>query len=274
MTLAISHAINAEPLAALLPVRRREPWTVGPAPYGIRANAAMSRITNGDRSLIVVEQAGIVEVYAERDDFPVYPEIAVNATDPDPVAALAAFVLRSVLPALDHARANATIHAYGWQQVIVDMASELNEVAYSLIDHGAHPEVVQQVAGVAIQWKASSGAVWTLGALSPTGTLDLTYSGPLDGLYGALPVLLPAAEGCAPSDAGRAFTRYLCGRFAQFRPVTDWEVEFGTRKDISGLVSLPNAQASPDEVDDSTHVVASFSRLGADLLLTAVSHLA
>lgn len=275
MTLAISHAVTAEPLAALLPARRGQAWKVGPAPYGIRANAATSRLTNQGRALIVVEQGGIVEVYVDRpDDFPTTPVIAVFATDPDPVAALAAHILRSVLPGLDRERADATIHAHGWQQVVVDMVPELNEVAYSLIDHGAHPQVLERVDGVAIGWETDKGARWTLGVIGASGNLTLGYTGPVGGLYGALPVLLPSAGGYEPDDAGSAFTRHLCDRFPQFRPLTGWEVEFGTQSNPRGLVALPNAEHSPDEVDDSTPVVAEFGHLGADLLLTAVSHLA
>lgn len=95
----IAHAQTAAPLAALLPARRGIAWKVTPAEYGIRANAAMSRITDGFRSLIVVEQAGVIEVYADRpDDFAVTPEVTVDAAGPDPVAALAAHVLRCTLP--------------------------------------------------------------------------------------------------------------------------------------------------------------------------------
>jgi hypothetical protein len=69
---AVSYAETAAPLAALLPARRGVVRTVGPAPYGICPNAALFRIMNGPHALIV-EQAGRIEVYADRPYmFPVY----------------------------------------------------------------------------------------------------------------------------------------------------------------------------------------------------------
>jgi hypothetical protein len=98
---AVSPAETAAPLAALLPARRGVVWTVGPAPYDIRPNAATSRLTNGRHALFVVEQAGRIEVFADRPDlFPVTPDAVVDATDPAAVVTLAARVLRSVLPDL------------------------------------------------------------------------------------------------------------------------------------------------------------------------------
>lgn len=274
MTLPIAHAPAAAPLAALLPARRGVAWKVGPAEYGIRANAAMSRITHGERALVVVEQAGVIEVYSNRpDDFAVTPAVVVNASGPDSVAVLADRLLRSVLPRMEREAANATVHAHGWQQVIVDKAADLNEVGFSLIDHGASLDVVDRLDGVGVQWRTDAGAAWGLGVLTPTGNLTLTYDGPVNGLYGVLPVLLPLVEGHVSTDAGSAFTRHLSDRFPQFRPLSAHEVEFGGFGDARGFVALPAQDAPTDHADDSRRVVAELGRLGTDLLLTAVPHL-
>ncbi|WP_371605018.1 hypothetical protein OG345_42125 (plasmid) [Streptomyces sp. NBC_01220] len=271
---AITHAPAATPLAALLPARRGAAWKVGPAEYGIRANAQMSRITSGERALVVVEQAGVIEVYSNRpDDFAVTPAVVVQASGPDPVAVLADRVLRSVLPRMERETANATVHAHGWQQVIVDKTADLNEVGFALIDHGASLNVADCVDGVGIQWSADEGATWGLWVLAPTGNLTLTYDGPVNGLYGVLPVLLPPVEGHGPTDAGSAFTRHLSDRFPQFRPLAGHEVEFGGYGDARGYVALPAQDEPTDYADDARRVVAELSRLGTDLLLTAVPHL-
>ncbi|MCD9904552.1 hypothetical protein LUR56_39760 [Streptomyces sp. MT29] len=270
----IPHATTAEPLTALLPSRRGKAWKVSAAEYGIRANAPMSRITNGTRTLLVVEQAGLIEVYVDDpDEFAVTPAAMVNASDPDPVAALAARILRSVLPRLERDIASATVHSHGWQQVVVDKTGELNEVAFSLIDHGARLTPVQRVDGVGLRWETATGAVWDLSVIGANGNLGLAYDGPVNGLYAVLPVVLPPAAGHAPTDGGSAFTRHLSDRFPQLRPLTEYEVEFGGRDDIRGWVALPTSSEPTEHADDSRRVVAEFSRLGTDLLLTAVPHL-
>ncbi|MEU5978496.1 hypothetical protein [Streptomyces sp. NPDC047315] len=276
MTSAVSHATTAAALAALLPARRRQPWQVGPAGYGVRPNAATSRIANGDRALIIAESGGVIEVFVdEAGTFPVAPEVVVSATSPDPVADLARGILHTVLPSLERRAASATIHAHGWQQVLVDAAPNLIEVGFALVDHGAHPNPVQRPHGhgYGLEWTTSSGADWSLWVLTPSGNLTLTYEGPLSGLYGVLPTLLPPAEGYGATDAGSAFTRHLSDRYPQLRPLNDHEVEFGRQRNAVGHISLPASDEPTDTADDARRVVAEARRLGTDLLLTAVPHL-
>ncbi|QFG13325.1 hypothetical protein SEA_GILGAMESH_133 [Streptomyces phage Gilgamesh] len=275
-TALITHSTTAAPLAALLPARRGVAWTVEPAPQLIRAGAAMSRLVQNGRALDVVELDGRVEVYADRADrFPVAPDVVVTETGPDSVAALAALVLRIVLPRLEREAARDTVVAHGREQVIIDGAQHLNEVGYALIDHGAHVDpVARPDGGVGIEWTAPNDAEWGLWVLPVNGNLTLTYDGPVSGLYALLPVLLPSADGYEPSEAaGSAFTRHLTDRFPQLRPLSDDEVQFGRRDDTSGYIALPASDEPTDYADDDRRVVASFSSLGADLLLTAVPHL-
>ncbi|MEU2585264.1 hypothetical protein ABZ612_20350 [Streptomyces avermitilis] len=159
MITAVSHAETAAPLAALLPARRGQAWKVGPAPYGISPNAATSSITDGRRALIVVEQAGLIEVYADRPDtFPVIPYATVDTTGPDPVAALAARVLRIVLPALDQEAAAELHYARGRDAAFSARAGDLQEVGFALIDQGAAVDVVEGVAGPGLMWTTDQGA--------------------------------------------------------------------------------------------------------------------
>ncbi|MCX4976501.1 MULTISPECIES: hypothetical protein [unclassified Streptomyces] len=274
MTLpAVAHATTAAPLAELLPARRGKPWTVGPAPYGIR-NAPTSRLTDGRRALIVVEQAGRIEVYADRPNlFPVTPNAVADATDPVSVAVLATRILRSVLPMLDAEATKATIGAKGWQQVFHDKGAALTEVGFHLIDHGTHPEKVERADGPGLTWTAASGAVWGLWSYGLVGNFHLTYEGPAYGLYGVLPVLLPPLDGHTSTDAGSPFSRHLTDRFPQLRPVDADEVEFGGYREPHGWIALPSRAEFGDRADDTTRVCAEVGPIGIDLALAATAHL-
>ncbi|MFF4543687.1 hypothetical protein ACFY1J_05480 [Streptomyces sp. NPDC001406] len=275
MTLsAVTPAEIAAPLAALLPARRGARWTVGPAPYGIRNNVPTSRLTNGRRALIVAEEAGRIEVFADRPGaFAVTPDVVVDATDPAPALTLAARVLRSVLPALDADEIRETARAKGWDQVLSDRATELLEVGFSLIDHGAHAVPAEGVNGPGLMWTADSGGTWGLWVYGLNRNLVLTYDGPVRGLYGFLPVVVTPYAGHAEDHAGSAFTRNLTDRLPQLRPVDDGEVQFGARREPSGWIALPTADEPTDRADDDRRVVAEISGIGVDLLLTTVAYL-
>ncbi|MFD4795060.1 hypothetical protein [Streptomyces anulatus] len=267
----IAHAQTAAPLAALLPARRGIAWKVTPAEYGIRANAAMSRITDGFRSLIVVEQAGVVEVYADRpDDFAVTPEVTVDAAGPDPVAALAVHVLRCTLPVLDAERAAETLRTGGDEQALRDRIDALTEVGFALIDHGANAASTVRMGGEGLEWVTGRGGMWWMQAIDPSGTLSLGFCGPVSDLYELLPNVLPPADGYAATDAGSAFTRYLTDRYPQIRPLNDDQVEFGGQGQPYGWITSTTGTDAPD---DNTRIVAHLTRVGPDLLLTAASHL-
>jgi hypothetical protein len=272
VTTAVVHAAIAAPLAELLPSRRGVAWTVSPAPRCIRAHAATSRLNNGERALDIVEQDGRIEVHADRaDTTPDAPDAVVQA-GPDAAAALAVLVLRVVLPRLEREAALETFCDHGRDQVIVDGAQGLNEVAYSLIDHGAHPQVVGRSDGVGVTWALPGGIEWGMWVLGDNGNLSLTYEGPVRGLYALLPVLLPPVGEREPADVGSAFTRHLADWFPQLRPVDEGEVEFGD-VDVRGWIALPGKDEPTDRADDSRQVCAEFTNLGADLLLTAVPYL-
>lgn len=272
---AVAHATTAAPLAALLPARRRKPWTVGPAPYGIRNNAATSRITDGRRALLVVEEGNRVELYAERPDmFPVTPDAVADSTDPASVATLAARALRWILPSLDADATHAIAKEGGWQQVEHHKGTVLTEFGFHLIDHGAHPRSVMRTDGPGLTWTANSGAEWGVWAYGVAANFHLTYEGPVSGLYGALPVLLPPLGAHTSTDAGSPFTRHLTDRFPQLHPVDADEVEFGGYQDLHGWIALPSRAELGDPVDDDTPVCAQVGPVGVDFLLSASAHLA
>ncbi|MFI1532123.1 hypothetical protein [Streptomyces griseus] len=267
---AIAHAQAAAPLAALLPARRGIAWQVKPAEYGIRPNAAMSCITDGFRSLTVVEQAGVIEVYADRpDDFAVTPEVTVDATGPDPVAALAAHVLRCTLPMLDTERAAEILRTGGDEQAHRERLDALAEVGFDLLDHGACVASTVRLDGDGLEWTTGRGGQWWMQALSPA-TLSLGFYGPVSGLYGLLPTVLPPADGHTATDAGSAFTRHLTDRFPQLRPLQDDEVRFGGYRQPSVWIAT---SGDTSRAGEDTRVAAQFSSLSPDLLLTAASHL-
>ncbi|QOV40222.1 hypothetical protein IM697_18545 [Streptomyces ferrugineus] len=282
MISAISHATTAAPLAALLPARRGKAWTVGPAPYVIRNNAATSRITDGRRSLIVVEEGDRVELYADRPDlFPVTPDAVVGGTDPASLATLATRALRWILPDLDRdvvqaiaqEPAHRTDGLKAWERVMHHKGTALTEFGFHLIDHGANPQSSERLDGPGLEWTADSGAEWGVWAHGVAANFHLTYEGPLSGLYGALPVLLPPLDGHVSTDAGSAFTRHLTDRFAQLQPVDADEVEFGGYHDLHGWIALPSRAELGDPVDDGTRVCAQVGPVGIDFLLAAAAHL-
>ncbi|MFF4902191.1 hypothetical protein [Streptomyces sp. NPDC001068] len=298
---AVAHATTAAPLAALLPTRMGNTWRIGPAPYGIRNNVATSRLTDGRRALIVVEEGNRVELYADRPDtFPITPDAVVDGTDPSAVAALAARALRWILPTLDAERMRADAAgckdpADQWRRFLRLKGTHLIDVGFSLIDHGAHPvprEIPGQMArkadhmdewghplamerpdGPGLAWTAASGAEWGVWSHGCGPAYTLTYEGPMRGLYGALPVLLPPLGTHTPTDAGSAFTRHLTDRFPQLQPVDADEVEFGGYQDLHGWIALPSRAELGDVVDDDTRVCAQVGPVGADFLLAAAAHL-
>ncbi|MGY1502974.1 hypothetical protein ACW4TU_41470 [Streptomyces sp. QTS52] len=302
---AVTHATAAAPLAALLPTRDgRKPWTVGPAPYGIRNNAATSRITDGRRALLVVEEGNRVELYADRPGrFPVTPDAVVDSTDPASIAALAARALRWILPRLDAEATGAMARELekggdglkSWEWVMRHKGAALIEVGFDLLDHGAypvptdrparmarkadsqeewgHPLAMERPDGPGLAWTTTSGNEWGVWSYGLGGTFTLTYEGTTDGLFGALPVLLPPLGGHVPPDAGSLFTRHLTDRFPQLRPVDVDEVGFGGRHDLHGWIALPSRAELGDPAADDTRIWAEFVPVGIDFLLAAAAHL-
>jgi hypothetical protein len=269
----VTHASTAAPLAALLPARRGVRWTLGLAPYPIRHNAPTSRLTNGRHALIVVEEAGRIEVFADRPDlFPVTPDVVVDATDPAPALTLAARVLRSVLPQLDAERTQRIGHAEGWARVLSDRAAEVVEIGFALIDHGARPVPAEGADGPGLTWTTATGGTWGLWLHGENRSMVATYDGPVGGLYGLLPLVLAPYEGPAYDHAGSAFTRNLTDRLPQLRPVDVDEVQFGAYREPSGWIALPDS-VSTGRGDDDQDVTAEFGGLGADLLLSAAAYL-
>ncbi|CAM5237857.1 hypothetical protein [Streptomyces griseomycini] len=272
MITAIAHAATAAPLAALLPARRGEAWKVTPAPYCVRPHAATSRLTNGHRALIIAESGGRIEVFVDDADmFPVTPDVVVAQDAPHPVATLAGRILRTVLPRLEREAAARVHHENGWQGVVTAKAADLSEVGFELIDHGAHPAVEDTLTGPALEWEGTAGGKWGLSVYGLAGQLTLTYDGPVHGLYAVLPVLLPPADGHAPQDAEGTLTRHLTARFPQLRPLGVDELEFGRLGDVPGYIARPEKPTPDATADDTTRVVAEFSAIGTDLLLSVAA---
>ncbi|NML55105.1 hypothetical protein HHL19_35750 [Streptomyces sp. R302] len=259
-------------LADLLPARRGTAWKVESVPPGDRTDAPTARLVQNGRALEVVTRDDRVQVYADRPGMlTTAPDMVVAVTTPAPD--LAALVLRVVLPRLEREAARTTEAAHGPEQVLIDAVQGLNEVTSALIDHGAHPEGRSRIDRVGVTWGLPGDPGWGLWAFLGSGNLTLSYSSPLEGLYAFLPVVLPSPEGHAPDDAGSEFTRHLTGRFPQLRSLDDDMVGFGRRDEPSGWIALPDKAEPTDYADDSRPVVAEFSGLGVDLLLTAVAHL-
>ncbi|MGW0033027.1 hypothetical protein ACWDXD_24825 [Streptomyces sp. NPDC003314] len=272
-TAIVTTAPTAGQLAELLPARRGAAWEVGPLPQLVGTHPGMTCLSQGGRALNVVEGEGRIAVYADRPGaFVDTPDAVVTATGPDAAAVLAGLVLRVVLPRLEREAARDMKALHGDAQVVIDAAQGMTEVGFALIEHGAHLDPVPRPGGAGLVWHLTSGAQWGVWALPGNGNLSLSYEGPVSGLYGLLPVLLPPAEGYEPTDAGSAFTRLLTDRFPQLRQLDDHEVEFGRMDEPGGWIASPRTDPQ-DCADDARRVFAEFSLLGVDLLLSAVPHL-
>jgi hypothetical protein len=272
---AVPQATTAAPLAALLPARRGKAWKVTAAPiYGPRNNAVTSRITDGCRSLLVVEEGNRVELYAERPGLAPYtPDVAVDSTDPASVATLATRALRYVLADMDAETLRTTEAEKGWRQVLHAKGTALTEFGFHLIDNGVNAQASERADGPGIEWTAASGAEWAVWSYGIGPNYSLTYEGPVSGLYGGLPVLLPPMGEHASTDAGSPFTRHLTDRFPQLRPVDADEVEFGGYQDLHGWIALPSRAELDETVHDGTRVCAQIGPVGIDFLLAAAAHL-
>ncbi|MFJ1552776.1 hypothetical protein [Streptomyces mirabilis] len=215
-----------------------------------------------------------MELYADRPDtFPITPDAVADSTDPASVATLAARALRWILPNLDTEATRATAAERGWRQVIHDKGTDLTEFGFHLLDHGVNPQSAERVDGAGLGWATGSDTEWCVWANGTGVGFSLTYEGPLSGLYGALPVLLPPLGPHTSTDAGSAFTRHLTNRFPQLRPVDADEVEFGGFPDMHGWIALPSRAELGDTVHDGTRVCAQVGPVGIDFLLAASVHL-
>jgi hypothetical protein len=257
----------AEPLAALLPTRLRKAWRVAPAPHLLRGGDAAARITDGTRHLFIVERAGTVEVYADHPEERHTPYAVVAASAPDAASLLAAPLLRAALPELDRLTApNADYVPKLWVQC-------LTEFGFDLIDHGASVLPRQDFNGVGLMWwTPGNGRHWQLQPCTPQAAGVLSYSGPLHGLYGLLPLVLPPAERDAPTLFASAFTRHMTSRYPQLSPRgNDW-VQCGGWRRPSCFIATADTPAPVTTDIAATDVVAEF-RVGFDLLRVAVDHL-
>ncbi|RZU28240.1 hypothetical protein EV284_6406 [Streptomyces sp. BK022] len=274
-TLAVAHAAAATALAQLLPARRGVAWQPGPAAFPVHPDAPTTRLTQHDRTLIVAEHQGAIEVWAgEPQTVFCRPAAVVDASTPDAVAVLAAEVLRSVLPALDNEAARYTGPNHDHKQVVRAKERALIELGYLLRDLGAADLAGRQhIDGPGLHWKTSEGAEWDVLSLGYQGTFTVAYNGPISGLHGLLPYLLRPTPGDGHTDTGSAFTRHLGARFPQLAPVDAHEVDFGRIDTPGGYIALPSLDVCPDHADDSTRVASQIAHVGIDLLLAAASAL-
>ncbi|MET8696872.1 hypothetical protein ABZV65_30530 [Streptomyces bauhiniae] len=274
-TFLVAPAPAATALAQLLPARRDAAWQPRPAAFAIRGGAPTSVLTQHDRTLVVTEHSGAIEIWgAEPQSMYARPVAVVDASTPDAVAVLAAEVLRSVLPALDNEAARYTGPGHDPRQVLHTKGEALTELGYLLHDLGAADLTrCEHTDGPALRWKTSEGAEWDVLSLGYEGTFTVAYNGPVSGLYGLLPHLLRPTPGDGHTDMGSAFTRHLGARFPQLAPVNAHEVDFGRLDTPSGYIALPSLDVCPDHAEDSTQVAAQISHVGIDLLLSAASAL-
>ncbi|MEV7512005.1 hypothetical protein AB0O57_29025 [Streptomyces sp. NPDC091201] len=273
LTLAAPAPAVAATVAALLPTRRNRPWTTAPAAHAMRHGAPCTRLTDGVRALLVVEADDTrLEVYVERPGlYPYRADLVVDSSDPAFAAAhIAGRLLRWILPELDRDTSTAIAAADGnFHQVHQHHAQDMTELGYALLGGGAQPSVVDGVCGPGLIWQAEKGGIWAVRVVA--GTMLASYRGPLGGLHGVLPLVLGPVGERVPSDTGSAFTRYLTDRYPQLSPVTPRSVSLNGYRDPGGYVSLAGRSAAPEH--DRTDVVAEFSHVGVDLLLTAVPRL-
>ncbi|MFG2986178.1 hypothetical protein ACGFYQ_33840 [Streptomyces sp. NPDC048258] len=263
-------------ITAELAARRSRPWTATPHLHAMRHGAPCARLTDGVRALLIVQPDDArVEVFAEYpEEYPATVAIVAEATGPHAAAGIAAQLLRTVLPRLDaESGAVSARSQFGCNQVLQRHLGDMTELGFTLIDHGAHPDAVESArGGPGLVWATANGGTWGVWVLGAGEYLSARYDGPVNGLFGVLPFLLPSAEGRTPADVGSAFTRYLTDQFPQLVPIEADEVMLPCYRQPGGYIVLPD-ELPTGYADDQTPVVGEFSALGVDLLLAAAAQL-
>ncbi|WP_331762484.1 hypothetical protein OG612_45510 (plasmid) [Streptomyces sp. NBC_01527] len=269
----------AKQVAALLPSRRNRPWTVTPQQGSLSWGSDCVRLSDGARGVLVAQiDTARLGVFAEHpDEYTSEPDVVADIRDPDVAGSIAALLLRSILPRRDREADRVTGHApdtSGWDQVLTRRMGDLMEVGFQIIDHGSHPQACEVAyAAPGLTWTTGQGGTWGLWLQGRSAHLDVCYDGPVSGLYGVLPSLLPPAEGRISANVGSVFTRHLTDRFPQLLPIGPDEVNLPGRREPSGFIALPEKTVPTDHTDHHTAVIGEFRSVGADLLLAAAPHL-
>ncbi|MFJ2745253.1 hypothetical protein ACIO3O_36975 [Streptomyces sp. NPDC087440] len=274
MTMPATFPAAAERIAALLPPRRGKAWTVAAAPDLFRHNAPTARLTDGVRGVLVREKAQRLELVAEHPGKyapSARPHAVIDATGTDPAQAAASVLLRTVLPDLDRATAEALLRMPGGEaRDAWHRGNEMTELGFALLDVKADVRVVDALHGQALVWVTEDGGSWALETKGRNHNLTFNYDGPVGGLYAVLPLLLPPVGEHTPADVGSPFTRLLTDRFPQLSPVADDEVQIPGS--CSGWIAAQGELAS--YADEFTPVRAELPAFGTDLVLAAAAHLA
>ncbi|MFB6629957.1 hypothetical protein ACFCWY_08685 [Streptomyces sp. NPDC056362] len=263
----------AEDVAALLPVRAGEPWTVESYRAWWTARHPAARLVHGRRALILVARSWDTQIgWQLPGREPYQPDVTLPHVTAGPIARE---VLRQVLPVLDDQAAATVADPTRARHVL------LAEIGAAMRARGA---ATHERAGLLV----NTGTVtWGAGGVRYSATLhgsnpvcDVQLTGPVHAVEKAVVRFLPAAPAGRrprfPVDKVRGrLPRRLAGYLAPYTAVEQTEqggIAFGPEKGPYGYAA-PAADPAA-RVRDTTPASVDIHGVGVDLLLSLAPLLA
>ncbi|MEU6756047.1 hypothetical protein [Streptomyces sp. NPDC046685] len=266
----------AEGLAAALPARGGESWTVEPYRAWWTWEPA-ARLVQGDRALVVVADgpwdAAVAWQLPDRE--PSAPDLRVGCHD---AARVARAVLRLVLPVLDDELAG---RAAPGAPMVVGRLETLNEIGHAMRQRGmvTHNHAVGVFPNSSVlAWGTPGGVRYTVTMHGTNPVCDFGVTGPVRAVERVLPYFLPEPVAGMPRHPLRGvrgrLSRRLAAHLGQFAPVEQLE-EGGL---AIGAATGPYGYVSPAldptaRVRDTSPAGAELHGVGVDLLLSVADQM-
>ncbi|MFG2986179.1 hypothetical protein ACGFYQ_33845 [Streptomyces sp. NPDC048258] len=262
-------------VAALLPARNDQPWTVEPYAAWWSTHPA-ARLVQAERALILVTGSGQTEVAWEAAGREAYePDVRLASVAPELIARE---VLRLVLPVLDDEAASRA--RPGGRQVIGRLQA-LHEIGWAIRERGpaTHNHVGLHANSSVLAWGTPSGVRFAVSMHGTNPVCDVSVTGPVRAVERVLPLFLPMPGAETPRYPLRRIRgrllRRLASHLVQFTAVDQLQGEGGM---AFGTGSGPYGYAAPAldpaaRVRDSTPVSVDLHGVGIDLLLSRAGQL-
>lgn len=264
----------AEGLAAALPARGGNPWTV--QPYRAWSLEPAARLVQGARALVVVADGPwdteVAWQLPGRE--PTGPDLRIGRQEAGPVARA---VLRLVLPVLDD---EAATRARPGAPLVMGRLEALNEIGTVIRGHGlaTHNHVGLYANSSVLAWGTPSGLRYAVTMHGTNPACDVSITGPVRAVERALPSFLPLPALRTPRHPMRhiqgRLARRLAAHLVQFTGVDqldDGGLAIGTATGPYGYVAP--ALDPVARVRDDTPAGGELHAVGVDLLLSLADHL-
>ncbi|OEJ21050.1 hypothetical protein [Streptomyces subrutilus] len=265
----------AEGLAAALPARGGNPWTVQPYRAWWTIEPAV-RLVQGLRALVVVADGPwdteVAWQLPGRE--PTGPDLRVGSHE---AARIARGVLRLVLPVLDD---EAATRSRPGAPLVMGRLDALNEIGTAIRGRGlaTHNHVGLHANSSVLAWGTPSGLRYAVTMHGSNPVCDLSVTGPVRAVERVLPGFLPLPSSRTPRHPMRhikgRLARRLAAHLVHFTGVDQLDDEglaIGTATGPYGYVSP--ALDPVARVRDSTPAAVELHAVGVDLLLSLAAEL-